>query len=132
MLEEADLHIPVTLSAYHYHSHPRVTASVPHTGQVVPITILPMVSSCNAPTGFMSAIVGDLLVQSLLSIIVAIVLALYITKTFLTKPPLPGPPLLQPQYRALQCRLSRLRRLALPTSGQWTKVLSMAVLPSGW
>eukprot|EP00090_Calanus_glacialis_P028973 TRINITY_DN4645_c0_g1_i5.p1 TRINITY_DN4645_c0_g1~~TRINITY_DN4645_c0_g1_i5.p1 ORF type:complete len:1790 (-),score=673.65 TRINITY_DN4645_c0_g1_i5:326-5671(-) len=92
-LEEGELHLPVTLSAAHYHSHPTVTVSVPQTGQAVTITILPMISSCKAPTGFMSAIVGDLLVyyQSVLSIIVAIVLAVYITKTFLTKPPKPTP-----------------------------------------
>jgi len=92
-LEEGELHIPVTLSAAHYHSHPTVTVSVPQTGQAVTVTILPMISSCKAPTGFMSAIVGDLLVyyQSVLSIIVAIVLAVYITKTFLTKPPKPTP-----------------------------------------
>jgi len=92
-LEEGELHIPVSLAAHHYHSHPTVTVSVPQTGQTVTITILPMVSSCKAPTGFMSAIVGDLMVyyQSVLSIIVAIVLAVYITKTFLGKAPSPKP-----------------------------------------
>ena len=92
-LEEGELHIPVSLAASHYHSHPTVTVSVPKTGQTVTVTILPMVSSCRAPTGFMSAIVGDLMLyyQSVLSIIVAIVLAVYITKTFLTKPPSPKP-----------------------------------------
>merc|ERR1712142_497763 len=88
-MEEGELHIPVSLAAHHYHSHPTVTVSVPQTGQTVSVTILPMVSSCKAPTGFMSAILGDLMVyyQSVLSIIVAIVLAVYITKTFLVKPP---------------------------------------------
>jgi len=88
-MEEGELHIPVSLAAHHCHSHPTVTVSVPQTGQTVSVTILPMVSSCKAPTGFMSAILGDLMVyyQSVLSIIVAIVLAVYITKTFLVKPP---------------------------------------------
>jgi len=92
-LEEGELHIPVSLSAAHYPSHPTVTVSVPSTGQAVTVTVLPLVSSCRAPTGFMSALVSDLLVyyQSVLSIIVAIVLAVYITRTLLNKPPSPKP-----------------------------------------
>ena len=96
-LNEGELHIPVTLTSHHYHFHPTVTVSVPPTGQSLTVNILPLVNSCKAPTGFMSAIIGDLLMyyQSVLSIIVAIVLAVYLTQSFLSKPaasnPTPSP-----------------------------------------
>ena len=96
-LNEGELHIPVSLTSHHYHSHPTVTVSVPPTGQSLTVNILPLVNSCKAPTGFMSAIIGDLLMyyQSVLSIIVAIVLAVYLTQSFLSKPaasnPTPSP-----------------------------------------
>ena len=81
--QDGDLHIPVSLTQTHYSSVPTVTISVPASGQSLTINILPLLSSCNANTGFLSAVFGELLhyYQTVLCIILVSIITFYVTKT---------------------------------------------------
>ena len=96
-VEGEELSLPVSLTAQHYSAPPAVTVSVPATGQSVSVTILPLRTSCSPPTGFLSALAANLIkyYQTVLCIILASLLAGYITKTQLNLPPpltKPAPP----------------------------------------
>ena len=96
---EEELHLPVSLTAPHYSAPPSVTISVPATGQVLTVTLLPLISSCGLQTtGFLSALAANLVsyYQTVLCIILSSLLAGYITKTQLARsaskpPPAPVP-----------------------------------------
>ena len=85
---EGELHLPVHLS-------PSVTVSVPATGQSVTVTVVPLISSCRNNTGFLTAVVGELVTyyQTVICIVLVSVLTAYVTRTQLSKtaPPAPTP-----------------------------------------
>ena len=94
-LEGEELHLPVSLTANHYAGHPTVTLSVPASGQSITVTVLPTISStCGPPTGFLSALAANLIkyYQTVISIVLAALLAVYITKTQLSKTSLASKP----------------------------------------
>ena len=86
-VEGDELHLPVSLAAPHYSAPPCVTVSVPVTGQTVTVTVLPLIS-CGPPTGFLSALAANMVkyYQTVICIIVASLLAVYVTKTQLSRP----------------------------------------------
>ena len=92
---EGELHLPVHLTAPHYAASPSVTVSVPATGQSVTVTVVPLISSCRNNTGFLTAVVGELVTyyQTVICIVLVSVLTAYVTRTQLSKtaPPAPAP-----------------------------------------
>ena len=86
-MEGDELHLPVSLAAPHYSAPPCVTVSVPVTGQTVTVTVLPLIS-CGPPTGLLSALAANMVkyYQTVICIIVASLLAVYVTKTQLSRP----------------------------------------------
>ena len=93
---EGELHLPVHLTAPHYAASPSVTVSVPATGQSVTVTVVPLISSCRNNTGFLTAVVGELVTyyQTVICIVLVSVLTAYVTRTQLSKtaPPAPSSP----------------------------------------
>ena len=86
---DGDLVIPVSLTQTHYVSAPSVTVSVPATDQTLTINILPLVTTCRSNTGFLSAVLGELITyyQTVLCIITVAILTFYFTKSqIITKP----------------------------------------------
>ena len=80
---EGELMIPVSLTLTHYASNPTVTITVPATRQSINVSILPLVSSCKTNTGFLSAMLGELITyyQTVLCIIIVSIITAYVTKT---------------------------------------------------
>merc|ERR1712150_75256 len=101
---EGELQLPVSLLLASYSAPVSLTITVPATGQIVTVTILPLISSCKNSTGFLSALVGGAMFywQTLIFTATFGALCIWVTKKLAAKAkpvapaPAPAPALSSP------------------------------------